>query len=752
MAVRRSKREHEASLLSYSYGRIILKNIFTVFNLICFLIAVPLLLVGSYKNLLYLGTVFCNIVIGIFQECRAKRTIEKLSLQIEPKVDVEIDGEFVELAADKVQCNDRCRFQSGKQVAVDCRIISGAVEVNESLLTGESVPVIKERGELLMAGSIIISGRCYATAECVGRDCYLRRIEQAVKQYKAPVSRLMRDLRRISIATGVSILPIGVLLMITEYKAFGMFDAVVHASAAMLSVMPIGLMLLASVSLAVGVIRLSKRGALARDLYCIEALARVNVLCVDKTGTLTNGNLSIRAASSICGETLTELTEADKEMLCNFVLAMPKDNVTAKALAEHFNCEATSEPLSIIPFSSARKCTQMEFSNGTYTLGAPDWVLPSCPEWLRSIIDDIALSGCRVLMFAKDESPLALIALTDTIRDSVPDTLGYFQNEGVKICLISGDHEKTVQAIAKSLGLYGKVCDCTALNTASDFENAVKGDLLFARVTPDKKASLVAALQNSGLYVAMVGDGVNDLPALKQADCAIAMASGADAPKQVSQLVLMDDNFDTLPQILLEGRRIVNNIKRSSQLFLKKSIFSLCIAIIMLIFTTPYPFENIQWTLIGMFTVGIPAFFLALEPNNLRFSGHFIRDVVSEALPGALVNLLFVLLAQYALPPLGFTELQTQTVVIYLTALVGLAVLLRCCLPLNRLRSALLITMSTLMIGSLLLLKTLLGIQIPDLRCLIVIVPLAAAAPFLLLLLSKVISRVKKPLDSQLSL
>lgn len=749
MAKKSQKHQQEASILSYSYGQIVLKNIFTVFNLICFLIAVPLILVGSYKNLLYLGTVFGNIVIGIFQEFRAKRTIEKLSLKIEPKVDVEIDGEFVEVEAEKVQCNDRCRFQSGKQVAVDCRIISGAVEVNESLLTGESVPVIKERGELLMAGSIIISGRCYATAECVGRDCYLRRIEQAVKQYKAPVSRLMRDLKRISIATGVAILPIGVLLMITELKAFGMFDAVVHASAAMLSVMPIGLMLLASVSLAVGVIRLSKRGALARDLYCIEALARVNVLCVDKTGTLTNGDLTVHAASSIEGERLVELKEDDKEMLCNFVLAMPKDNVTAKALAENFSCEATMEPSSIVPFSSARKCTQMEFKNGVYTLGAPDWVIPHLPEWLKLTIDEVAMTGCRVLLFARDEQPLALLAMTDTIRSSVPKTLEYFKNEGVSLCLISGDHEKTVQSIAEKLGIGGKAVDCTALKTMEDFDKAAEGDLVFARVTPDKKASLVQALQRAGLYVAMVGDGVNDLPALKQADCAIAMASGADAPKQVSQLVLMEDDFDTLPQIMLEGRRIVNNIKRSSQLFLKKSIFSFLVAIIMLIFGTAYPFENIQWTVIGMFTVGIPAFFLALEPNNLRFSGHFIRDVVSEALPGALVNLLYVLLAQYVLPAWGFTELEVQTVVIYLTALVGLAVLLRCCLPFNKLRLALLAAMSLLMLSSLLLLPGLLGIMIPNLKALMIIVPMAALSPFLLMLLSGLISRVKKPLDKE---
>lgn len=739
-----NKKDREASILSTSYGAIILKNVFTVFNLICFLIAIPLIWVGSYKNLLYLGTVFGNIIIGIFQECRAKHTIQKLSLKIEPKVDVEIDGTWVELEANKVQCHDRCRFQSGKQVAVDCRIISGAVEVNESLLTGESVPVIREKGELLMAGSIIISGRCYATAECVGKDCYLRRIEQAVKQYKAPVSRLMRDLKRIAIATGVSIIPVGALLTIMEYRSFGIHDAVVHASAAMLSVMPIGLMLLASVSLAVGVIRLSKRGALARDLYCIEALARVNILCVDKTGTLTDGNLDVKAASSIVGGKLVELDEKTKQMLCNFVLAMPNDNVTAQALSKHFHCENGIEPLSITPFSSARKCTQMEFEDGNYVLGAPDWVLNSCPAWLKATVDEIAITGCRVLMFAKDDEPLALLALTDTIRSTVPDTLRYFQDEGVAISLISGDHEKTVQAVADTLGLEGTVQDCTKLETLEDFIEAVESSLLFARVTPDKKALIITAMQKSGRYVAMVGDGVNDLPALKQAECAIAMAAGADAPKQVSQLVLMDNDFSTLPKIMLEGRRIVNNIKRSSQLFLKKSIFSLCIALVMLIFGVQYPYVNIQWTIIGMFTVGIPAFFLAMEPNNLRFKGNFIRDVVSEALPGALVNLIYVLLAQFVLPSWGYSEMQVQTVIIYLTATVGLVVLLRCCLPFNKLRVALLISMTVLMLGSLLLLPGLLEIALPDLKTLLIIVPLTVLSLPLLKLLKIPLDKLQK--------
>lgn len=743
MKFKRNK-DHEKSMLAMSYGGIVVKNVFTVFNLICFLIAVPLIWVGSYKNLLYLGTVFCNIVIGVFQECRAKHTIEKLSLKIEPKVEVEIDGEFVEVAADKVQCHDRCRFQGGKQVAVDCRIISGAVEVNESLLTGESVPVIREKGELLMAGSIIISGRCYASAECVGTDCYLRRIEQAVKQYKAPKSRLMRDLRRIAIVTGVSIIPIGALLTIMEYNAFGIHDAIVHSSAAMLSVMPIGLMLLASVSLAVGVIRLSKKGALARDLYCIEALSRVDVLCVDKTGTLTDGNLDVKAASSINGQTLVKLEQSTQDMLCNFVLAMPKDNVTAKALAEHFNCEVTKEPLSITPFSSARKCTQMEFDDGKYVLGAPDWVLTCCPDWLKSTIDAIAITGSRVLLFARDEQPLALLELTDTIRSTVPDTLAYFQNEGVSISLISGDHEKTVQAVADTLGLEGEVQDCTKLDTQNDFCEAVKRGLLFARVTPDKKAMIITAMQKTGRYVAMVGDGVNDLPALKQAECAISMAAGADAPKQVSQLVLMDNDFSTLPRILLEGRRIVNNIKRSSQLFLKKSIYSFLIALVMLIFRVQYPYVNIQWTVIGMFTVGIPAFFLALEPNNLRFSGHFIRDVVSEALPGALVNLIYVLAAQFVLTAWGYSEIEVQTIVIYLTTTVGLAVLLRCCLPFNKLRATLMTAMTVLMLGSLLLLPNLLEIQLPTLRTLPIIVGLTALAPLLLFLLKKAVDKMQK--------
>ncbi|MCL2694894.1 MAG: HAD-IC family P-type ATPase [Clostridiales bacterium] len=723
-----AKRPDDRSLLAFSLGHIIVKNLCTVFNLICLVLAVPLILVGSYKNLLYLSTVFANLAIGVFQEYRAKRAVDKLSLQIEPRVEVKREGGFTGIPAEQVECRDLCRFSAGQQVAVDCAIRNGAVEVNESLLTGESLPQLKQRGQEVLAGSIVVSGQCEAEALCTGRDSYMRKLEDVVKTYRAPRSKLMRDLKRIAATAGLSILPVGALLLVTELRRFGIEDAVVHVSAAMLSVMPMGLMLLASVSLALGVLRLGKKHALTRDLYCIEALAGVNVLCVDKTGTLTDGKLTCAETYGLTDGTLGPLPEHAHEALCNFVLAMPKDNATATALADLFSCAATEEPIEIYPFSSARKRTEMKFESGLYAVGAPDWVLPALPDWLQAEIDRFADEGLRVLLFVGDEVPLALLVLKDTIRENVPETLAFFKREQVDVCLVSGDYVNTVRAVAKKLGLEGEVADCSALETDEAFLQAVETHRLFARVTPDRKAQLVEALKKHGLVVAMVGDGVNDLPALRVADCAIAMAAGSDAPKQVAQLVLLDNDFATLPQVILEGRRVVSKIMRSAQLFMKKSIFSFSVALLMLLFALPYPYQNIQWTIMGFFAVTIPSMVLALEPNRELFYGNFIKSMLALALPAALLNLIFVLLAMFALPIFHFTDAQIHTLVIYLTAVSSLITLYHICVPMTRVRAILCVLMTLLMFAALIVLKALLDIGLPDLASVIMLAVMAAGA------------------------
>ena len=722
------KRSHDKSLLAFSLGHIIVKNLCTVFNLICLLLAVPLILVHSYKNLLYLSTVFANLCIGVFQEYRAKRVVEKLSLQIEPRVEVQQGDGFAPIAAEEVECHDLCRFSAGQQVAVDCTIKNGAVEVNESLLTGESAPALKQRGQQVLAGSIVVSGQCEAEAQCTGRDSYLKKLEDVVKTYRAPVSKLMRDLRRIAAAAGLSILPVGALLLVTELRNFGIEEAVVHVSAAMLSVMPMGLMLLASASLALGVLRLSKKHALTRDLYCIETLAGVNVLCVDKTGTLTDGKLTVAEAYGTEGGNLEALPESVKQSLCNFVLAMPKDNATAAALAEIFSCAETEEPIEIYPFSSARKRTEMRFDSGTYAVGAPDWVVAELPEWLHGEVNRFADEGLRVLLFAKDEQPQALLILKDTIRENVPETLAFFKREQVDICLLSGDYVNTVRAVAGKLGLGTDVADCSAIKTDAEFLQSVETHRLFARVTPDRKAQLVEALQAYGLCVAMVGDGVNDLPALRVADCAIAMAAGADAPKQVAQLVLLNNDFATLPQVILEGRHVVSKIMRSAQLFMKKSIFSFSIALLMLLFSLPYPYQNIQWTIIGFFAVTIPSLVLALEPDRELFYGNFIKSMLAVSLPAAFLNLLFVLLATFILPLFGFTRVQIHTIVIYLTAISALVTLFHICKPMTRVRIILCVLMSIGMFAALTVLDGLLEIGIPDRRSALLLAVMAAIA------------------------
>ncbi|MCL2672373.1 MAG: HAD-IC family P-type ATPase [Clostridiales bacterium] len=740
--MRRYKKQDDKSLLAYSLRHIIIKNVCTVFNLLCLILAVPLFLVHSYKNLLYLGTVAANLAIGIFQEYRAKLTVERMSLKIEPRVTIVRGDAAMSVRAEEVCCGDLCVFAAGQQVAVDCTVKRGAVEANESLITGESMPVLRQRGDALNAGAIVVSGQCEAEANCDGGGEYLRSIEEAVKQYRAPLSLLMRDLRRLSAISGLAVLPVGILLFLTEFTDFGVQSAVVHASAAMLSVMPLGLMLLSSVSLAVGVLRLSKKAALTRDLYCIEALARVNVLCVDKTGTLTDGNLTVAEAFDIDTDKLTPLSDATHERLCNFVLAMPRDNATARALAETFNCGTTEEPAEIVPFSSARKRTEMRFASGLYAIGAPDWVLPELPNWLHAHMDEFAEQGLRVLLFAKDERATALIVLKDSIRENVGETLSFFKRENVDICLMSGDYEKTVRAVARKLALGSEVLDCSALETPEDYAGAAAKYRLFARVTPDKKALLIEAMQKKGLCVAMVGDGVNDLPALKRADCAIAMASGADAPKHVAQLVLLNDDFATLPHALLEGRRVVKKIQRSAQLYMKKSIFSFALALLTLCFSISYPFENIQWTIIGFFTVGLPSVVLALEPCNELFIGDFIKSVLARAVPGALLNLILVLAARFILPALGVSATQTQTMVIWLTAICGMTILISICRPFNTMRRWLCVAMGLLLAASLIVLRGMLEIGVPDLWSGFLLLVCALVAYPLFVLLSRVCERV----------
>lgn len=734
--------KQDKSLLAYSLRHIIIKNVCTVFNLLCLLLAVPLILVHSYKNLLYLGTIAANLAIGIFQEYRAKLTVERMSLQIEPRVTVLREGEEESVRAEDVCCGDVCVFAAGQQVAVDCTVRRGAVEANESLITGESMPVLRQKGDALSAGAIVVSGQCEAAANCAGGGEYLRSIEEAVKQYRAPLSMLMRDLRRLSAISGLAVLPIGILLFLSEYSVFGIENAVVHASAAVLSVMPLGLMLLSSVSLAVGVLRLAKKNALTRDLYCIEALARTNVLCLDKTGTLTDGRLTVAEVYDIAENALIPLSDATHERLCNFVLAMPKDNATAAALAETYNCDATEEPEEIVPFSSARKRTEMRFASGLYAIGAPDWVLPELPPWLYARMDEFAERGLRVLLFAQDEQACALLVLKDCIRENVRETLSFFQRENVDICLMSGDYEKTVCAVAKKLDLGHDVLDCSVLEKEADYAEAIEKYRLFARVTPDKKALLIEAMQKKGLCVAMVGDGVNDLPALKRADCAISMASGADAPKHVAQLVLLNDDFATLPQVLLEGRRVVKKIQRSAQLYMKKSLFSFALALLTLCFSISYPFENIQWTIIGFFTVGLPSVVLALEPCNELFIGDFIKSILARSIPGALLNLILVLAARFILPALGVSATQTQTLVIWLTAICGMTILVSICRPFNTLRVCLCVAMGTLLAAALIVLRGLLEIGIPDLWAGFLLLVCAALAYPLFLFLSRICDRL----------
>ncbi len=690
-------------------GQIVRSNVFTYFNMLFFFLAACVLAVGSWQNVMFMGVVLANIAIGIVQELRSKRTLDKLTLLTAPQGAVIRDGRRRKIPTSEMVRDDIVEFSAGDQIFADAVVVAGECSANEALITGEADEIKKKPGDELLSGSFVVSGQCRARLTRVGADSFANRLTLEAKAAKPPQqSEMMRSLTRLVQVIGIAIIPLGILMAVKEIVWLGrsVSDGVVATVASLIGMIPEGLYLLTSMALAAGVVRLAQKRTLVHDMGCIETLARVDVLCVDKTGTVTENKMTVEDVVPLCPE---RFEESDiRLIMADYVAAMRADNDTMAALRRYFTGEVKQPAIKAVPFTSAKKFGGVSFhEDETYLLGAPDVLLGERGGKYAKQIDAYSAKGCRVLLLGlydgdpEDERPeaglmpIALILLSNKIREEAPETFKYFAAQGVAIKVISGDNALAVSEVAKRAGIRGaeNYVDARTLETDEDIAEAVERYTVFGRVTPDQKRRFVRALKAAGHTVAMTGDGVNDVLALKEADCSVAMASGSDAACQVSHIVLLESNFAAMPSVVAEGRRVINNIERSASLFLVKNIFSFILAVITLVFTLPYPVTSAQMSLVSALTIGIPGFILAMEPNSARIKGKFLPNVVGRALPGGLTDLFLVLGAILFCLVFELPEDMMGTICTVILCVVGLMVVHRTCKPYDLLRRAMMVAL-----------------------------------------------------------
>lgn len=644
----------ESSTLSVS--EIVRSNVCTYFNLVFAVIAVLLAIVGAWSDMLFLPIIVANTCIGIIQEVHSKKVLDKLSILNAPHAVVIRDGKRQEIPADQLVLDDIVEFSAGSQIPADAKVVSGELQVNESLITGESDEIEKREGDSLLSGSFVVSGKACARLEKVGKDSYISKLTlQATKSKKGEQSEMIRSLNYLIMVMGIIIIPIGIALFVQSfiYNEGTFHDSITGMVAAIIGMIPDGLYLLTSVALAVSSVRLAQKKVLIHDMKCIETLARVNVLCVDKTGTITEPGMHVYDFSVLDGADQLEISQ----LLADFVAAQEKDNATMEALKAHFSNGSGMRAREVYSFSSETKYSGAVMNDGkSYVIGAPEFVLRGQFAQYQEQIAIYSSKGYRVLVFAQYEGtldrkpltepvlPLCFVMLANPIRKGAKETFTYFAENDVDIKVISGDNPLTVSVIAAEAGIVGaeRFVDASTLKEKEDYYRAVEEYTVFGRVTPSQKRMLVQALKEHKKTVAMTGDGVNDVLALKDADCSVAMASGSEAASNVAQLVLLDSDFSRMPSVVAEGRRVVNNIERTAALYIVKNIFSMLLAIFSVILMLDYPLEPSQVSLISMFTIGIPSFVLALEPNKELIRGHFLTNVLVRALPAGLTDFIVV--------------------------------------------------------------------------------------------------------------
>ena len=681
-----------------SIKTIIFKNFFTIFNLINFILALAIFLVGEYKNMLFIMLIVINTAISTIQEIHSKKVIDKLALLSTTKVKCIRNKKEEDIDIDEIVLDDVLKFEIGNQIVVDCIILQGEIEVNESFITGESEPVVKKAGDMIMSGSFVVSGKCFGKVEHIKENNFTSKIANETKYIKQAKSEIMTSLNKIIKIVSVIIIPLGGILFFRELNLDGgiLKDAVVHTVAACVGMIPEGLILLTSTVLAVSVIRLSRYNVLVQELFCIETLARVDTLCLDKTGTITEGKMEVNKIVPI-----NISKDQMEEILANFVLNSEDTNATIDAIRQKYNkAKDNWKVAKKIAFSSSKKWSGIEFENkGSFIIGAPEIIikdnLNECNEYAKDYrVVVLAHSNNKFYEkeMPKDIQVLGFILISDKIRENAIKTLEYFKKQGVDILILSGDSPITVSRIAQRVGIEGfdKYVDCSTLNDEKEVEEAVKKYKIFARVTPIQKKQIVMYLKKMGHTVAMTGDGVNDIIALKESDCSIAMAEGSDAARSVSQLVLLDSNFESMPKIVAEGRRTINNLERSATLFLSKTIYSVILAILFILIHKAYPFMPIQLSLMSLVCIGIPSFVLALEPNKSRVKGKFIENVISKVIPASLNVIFSIIMVCIIDEKLSFPAEIYSTICVILTVLTGFMLIIKISIPFNVLRTVLL--------------------------------------------------------------
>ena len=747
-------------------GNIIKSNTFTYFNLIFLILTVLLCMVGSFRNLTFLPVIIGNTVIGIIQELRAKRTLDKMNMLNAPHSIVIRGGVQLQIPSEELVKDDVVLLSAGSQICADAIVLQGGIFVNEALLTGEADEIKKAAGDSLLSGSFVVSGQCYAKLTCVGNESYISRLTAEAKAMgSGEQSEMIRSLNRIVKWVGIIIIPVAAILFAQAYyvNEETFHKSIVSMVAAVLGMIPEGLYLLTTVSLALSTIRLASRKVLLHDMKSIETLARVDTLCVDKTGTITEAGMEVHellvSRINPAGPDVQEL----ERLLAEYAAATSDANITMQAIREYppilqkSKAAGEQKVLSAMPFSSARKYSMVSFAEGSFVLGAPEIVLGGQQELVSQEIYPDIKKGYRVLALGRCTplengaeglpeavTPLGYVILTNPIRQNAKETFAYFKEQGVAIKVISGDNPETVSEIARHAGIENaeRFVDASMLHTDGELAEAANRYTVFGRVTPKQKQMIVKALQKAGHTVAMTGDGVNDILAMKDADCSVAMASGSEAAAQAAQVVLLDSDFAHMPSVVLEGRCVVNNIQRSASLFLVKNIFSLLMALFSAIFAFTYPLEPAQISLISMFTIGMPGFFLALEPNKKRIEGHFITNVIAKALPAGLtdvlaVGALVVCGAAFSLPD---TDVATASTL--LLAVVGFMILIKISHPFTPMKYAILAFSIFGLLCSGIFLGKLFAISEMSEICILLLVVFAFAAESLFRYLSLIVEKL----------
>ena len=749
-------------------GQVFMGHIFTYFNLVFFILSLCTLFWGGIENIFFLNVVVINTIIGIVQELRSRAALAKLNFISAPQATVIRNGEEIFVPAEETVLDDIVVFGAGQQIYADAIVLHGECNVNEAMVTGESDEIVKKKGDNLLSGSFIVSGECIARLDKVGRDSFVAELTLAAKKTRNKLSTggMVSSLKRLVQVIGIIIVPLGITMFILQAQVYPIQNSVDSTVGALVGMIPDGLYLLVSVTLTVSVLRLAKKRTLVQEMGCVETLSRVNVLCVDKTGTITEPNMVVKGTVLLNEGRFNE--EDVSQIIADYVGNMPPENETMAAIQAFINAPAKRRARNSMPFSSAVKYGGVSFhEDESYLLGAPERILQSNFAKYKSKIDSYSAQGYRVLLLAlydKDITgkldpgrvmPLALILLSNRIRPEAPGTFKFFAEQGVKIIVISGDNPITVSQIAREAGIEGaeRFIDAAELQTDRQIKRAVGEYIVFGRVTPDQKRKLVRALKSAGNTVAMTGDGVNDVLALKDANCSIAMASGSEVASQVADIVLLDSDFSAMKSIVMEGRRVINNLQRSASLFIMKNLFSFLFALTITIpFQSLFPLAGFQFSLYNTLIIGIPSFILAMEPNKSIVRGKFLINVFKNAMPAGLSSFLaliaiFVLYRNFDIP---IIEMSTMSVIAI--TFVGFLMLLRLCKPLNLLRLTLLIAMAVFFLIGLLLFSGIINI-LPE--TFVILSPLqgvnilwtlavcAASVPLFMLL--TIIMRQKKP-------